>query len=92
MALYREGRSLQKLPPPQRNCDRALELFEKSVTIEPRFLEAWSAGDIWTERTFYWRGLSRKMAIANARMKIDHALALDPAHAVAVNNRALLAM
>lgn len=92
LALYREGLSLRRLPYPQGDLDRATTLFENAVTLEPGFAEAWSAiGDIWTERALFW-GPSRRTAIAQARIAIDRAIALDSNCAESLNNRGLLLM
>jgi DNA-binding winged helix-turn-helix (wHTH) protein/tetratricopeptide (TPR) repeat protein len=93
LQLYREGQTLRKLPMPQRNCDRAIQLLQQSVAMEPQFAEAWSAiGDIWTERSMFWKGQARRAAIGQAHIALDRALAIDPNYAEAVNDRGLLLM
>lgn len=91
LAYYREGLATRSQTVPQRDLDRAVELLEKAVALEPRFAEAWSAiGDIWTERTLLWLGGSRRTAVTQARIALDRAIALDPHCAEALNDRALL--
>jgi len=93
LALYREGLAMRRAPVPQRDLDRAVELFEKALMLEPRFAEAWSAiGDVWTERTLLWMGESRRTAMTQARTALDRALVLDPELAEALNDRGLLLM
>jgi DNA-binding winged helix-turn-helix (wHTH) protein/tetratricopeptide (TPR) repeat protein len=91
LAYYREGLATRSQAVPQRDLDRAVELLEKAVALEPRFSEAWAAiGDIWTERTLLWMGGSRRTAVTQARIALDRALVLDPHCAEALNDRALL--
>lgn len=93
LALYREGRQVRNLPPPQRDLDRVLVLFQKAVELEPRFAEAWSGiGDVWSERAGAWTGESRAVALTQARIALERALALDPLCAEAQNDWGRLLM
>jgi DNA-binding winged helix-turn-helix (wHTH) protein len=47
LELYRQGIAIRNRPVPQRDLDRAVELFDEALRVEPRFAEAWSAiGDV----------------------------------------------
>jgi DNA-binding winged helix-turn-helix (wHTH) protein/tetratricopeptide (TPR) repeat protein len=93
LELYRQGIAIRNRPVPERNLDRAVELFDEALGVEPRFAEAWSAiGDVWTERTTLWMGESRRTAMTQARLALDRALALDPNEADALNARGVLLM
>lgn len=91
LELYRQARAMRFLAMPQRDLDRALELFHQAVALEPRFAEAWSGiGDIWAERTLLWTGKSQAESYQQARAALQKAIALDPLCAEAHNDYARL--
>jgi tetratricopeptide (TPR) repeat protein len=93
LALYNEARAIRARPAPQRDVDRAIELLEAALQVEPEFGEAWSAiGDIWTERAAQWMGDSRRTALTQARIALGRANTFAPECPEALTNRAMLAM
>jgi DNA-binding winged helix-turn-helix (wHTH) protein/tetratricopeptide (TPR) repeat protein len=93
LALYREGRALSSRPLPQQDLDGALVRLQKAVQLEPEFAEAWSGiGDIWSERAGAWMGESRMVALTQARIALERAIAIDPHCAEALNDYGRLLM
>ena len=89
--LYRRGRVERVRWIPDRDWNRAKDLYEQALREEPRFAEAWSAlSELWSDRML--RGPDRAVAAARVREYARRALALQPDNAEAHSSLALVAL